>query len=461
MNGKRQKAKGKSIYAGRLATTFDFGHRALDFRREASRSGITLLEVLISMGVLVIGVLGAASLIPMANFYQDEAQKFDRGATLAEQAVHNLQIKNYLSPRRWIFVDPNNATGPPVGIMGLSAFQPNSAVVLDPLGFSYTLAQTGLTSPFPCFFPAFPNQGKSPPGSSATQNAPFVYRIGVTANDYWPAAATLPVYPPVAMTYPVADRFFRSGDDLNYDLPTDADQRPQAVSGTLQADYAGDYSWIATVSRSPADVNSNVQMHRFNVSSVVLQKRLLNLWASALDTKPPSERLVFAQFMQFGGQAPATNAPFYGGGSLLLYVYDNQNSSNPNQSVACHQWLQGLKANTYLMLSANFIDGMTATGGGTVPAYPRLGWYKIVSVGDGPQQDKTNSALWTLRVTVAGDDWPAMNFLDPQNLTLSPLWLCADSSLATASPVAFCTLMDDAVAVYNENVTLDYSLVRE
>jgi hypothetical protein len=289
----------------------------------------------------------------------------------------------------------------------------------------------------------------------------MVYRIGVTANDYWPAAATMPVYSPVAMTYAVADRLFRSGDDLNFDLPSDANQRPKSVSGTLQPDYTGDYSWIATISHTPADINNNARMHRFDVSVVVMQKRDPTLWASGLEKRPPSERLVFAKFLQYGGQPVATATPFYGGGSLQLYVYDNQNTSNPNQSQPNFQWLNDIKPNTYLMLSANFIDGNAAFSN---TPYPRLGWYRILNVDDGPNQDPNNNSLWTRTVTVAGADWPSIRYLDPQLQTQSQLWICADSTVANginSPPVVFCTLMDDAVAEYQETITLDYSLVRE
>lgn len=452
-----------------------------------NRRGITLLEVLISIGVLSVGVLGAATLLPMATFFQNETVKYDRGGALAQQAIHDIQIKNYLSPRRWIFLDPAAPNvAAPVGVAGLvnsSSYNPFSAIVIDPLGFSYVAAQTPAVAGFPCYFPAFPNQGASPPGTAAGQPVPpTIYRAGVTANDYWPAAATVPVNSPIIMPFSVADRMMRSSDDVLFDTPSNSDLRPVSVSGTSMPDFAGDFSWIATVSRTAADMNAGVataaQMHRFQVSVVVLQKRDPTLWAAGLTSEqPPPERQVFALFTQFGGQTVTTTAPFYGGGGLQLYVYEA--SQTPAIGQASRHWLDNIKPNTYLMLSANFADGLVGANGSV---YPRLAWYRILNVDDGPQQDLTfspagsPSTRWYRNVTVAGGDWPAMLFEWPTGSgVLLTNWLGADPTAPNASmpantaqattpsavPVAFCTLMDDAVAEYDQTITVDNSLVRQ
>jgi type II secretory pathway pseudopilin PulG len=465
---------------------------------------ITLLEVLISIGVLAVGVMGAASLLPMATYYQNETTKYDRGGALAQQAVNDLQIKNYLSPRRWIFIDPMNPNAGSVtswlGIADLfsvtnvagnpTVYNPLSAFVLDPLGFSYVAAQSPAV-PFPCYFPAFPLQGGGlPPGGG-----PSIYRAGITANDYWPPAATLPVESPIIMSFPVADRMMRSNDDLLFNTdqavlleqnPKNIDLRPTAIpfgaaaginpSGTNVPNFAGDYSWIATVSRVPSDMVKGpavaADLHRFQVSVVVLQKRDLTLWAGGLTPEqPPPERQVYAMFTQYGGQTGAITAPFAGGGGLQLYVYE---TGTPTPGQPSRNWLDNIKANTYLMLSAQFQEAVS----GTV-VYPQLAWYRIVNVDDGPNQDPNNSSRWYRNLTVTGSDWPAVwyqwtNGNAPTGAT-TQLWFGADpnapnammpyatavASAPTQVPVAFCTLMDDAVAAYDETITLDYSLMRQ
>lgn len=483
------------------------------FGRGYRRAGITLLEVLISMGVLSLGVMGAAALLPMATYFQNETTKYDRGGALAQQAVHDLQVKNYLSPRRWIFIDPSNPAPPlnPEGIVQLTGtlaapnanYNPNSAFVLDPLGFAYVYESSKLNSAvtFPCYFPAFPNQGATAPGGG-----PALYRAGVTANEYWPPAATQPVTTPIAMSFSVADRFMHSTDDVMFETdagqllkqnPNNIDLRPTAITafgGNLPSanapNFVGDYSWLATVSRVPADMLKGpliaASLHRFQVSVVVLQKRDLTLWAGTgglTDEKPPSERLVYAMFTQYAGQSGnnlQVTSPFYGGGGLQLYVYDS--GASGSSGLPTKDWLKNIKPNTYVMLAANFVDQIT---GATV--YPQLAWYRILNVDDGPNQDTNYSppgstnTRWYRNVTVSGGDWPGMWYQwksgsgAPASGAASQMWLGSDPSAPNGmmpyaagtaatpnqAPVVFCTLMDDAIAVFDETITLDYSLVRE
>lgn len=485
-------------------------------RTTDQRRGITLLEVLISMGVIAVGVLGAATMLPMATYFQNETTKFDRGGALAQQAVHDLQIKNYLSPRRWIFVNPASpspsSTLTIADLATLGNFA-QAAFVIDPLGWSYA-AQAGPAGAFPCYFPAFPNQLPNPPGTSAAQPAPpTIFRAGITANDYWPAAATMPVASPIPMQWSVADRLMRSSDDVlfEYDPASlksmkrllygteDFDQRPMSITNgptitgpngeqvsalhmpsATSTDFAGDYSWIATVSRVPSDMQTGgagaALLHRFQVSVVVLQRRDVTLWSGAGGItleKPPSERQVYAMFTQYGGLATTSTVPFYGGGGLQLYVYEN--SASPAAGEPSRHWLDGIKPNTYLMLSAGFTDKGVWTND---PPYPRLAWYRILNVDDGPNLDTNNSARWYRNVTVAGADWPAMYYqlLNGNGVPYGsylPYWTGVDAvapgaimpltagSGGTAAPVAFCTLMDDAVAAFDDVILLDYSLLRQ
>lgn len=468
----------------------------------SSHRGITLLEVLISIGVVSVGVLGAATMLPMATYFQNETTNYDRGGALAQQAVHDLEVKSYLSPRRWIFIDPSNPdasnSGSWLGIaqLNLSGVASRAAFVIDPLGWAYAAQQSPAVT-FPCYFPAFPQSaGAAPPGGG-----PFIFRAGITANDYWPPAATMPLAPPLPMQFSVADRLMRSTDDVLFEYdpaslrimkraagqPDDFDQRPLAITNApgnapsaYAPNFAGEYSWIATVSRVPSDMTQGVtaaDLHRFQVTVVVLQNRDLTLWTGAggiTAEEPPSERQVYAMFTQYGGMSNQSTAPFYGGGGLQLYVYEG--ASPVAAGAPSRHWLDNIKPNTYLMLTAPFVDSMD-TG---VP-YPRLGWYRITNVDDGPNQDPNNSARWYRNLTVAGGDWPALwyqwtNGNGMPTAAVTQLWLGADpmapdNMLPYASakpaatpnqvPVAYCTLMTGSIAAYDEVITLDNSLVHE
>ncbi len=59
---------------------------------DAGRTGITLLEVLVAAGILVIGLVSVAALLPAAGALLGEAVTADRAATLATNAPSDLEF---------------------------------------------------------------------------------------------------------------------------------------------------------------------------------------------------------------------------------------------------------------------------------------------------------------------------------------------------------------------------------
>lgn len=423
-------------------------------RNAQSRRAITLLEVLISIGVLSVGLLGAATMLPLAKYYSEEASKFDRAAALGQEAYHDMQIRGYLSIRRW--------TKPSVGAFNYTNI---SAFVIDPLGYGYAIAN-GTTQPQ--YFPAFPNNGANPP----VAGAPQVFRGSIDINNIWNDASPVPPKAAtfVAMPYQVADRIFRSTDDLLFDRPERPELRPTTPSGALSPDYNGDFSWFVTLSHPPADIaaaTSNnlvnaVGMQRFVASLVVFYKRQIDLnpadWPGPpTQQQPPPERLVYADFVQPPAYVNASYAPpayttplpsavavYHGGGALRLRTIAATMSSGGG-TISTRNWLDGLKPNQYIMLSANFADAAASAGG-----YPQLAWYRIISVDDAPQ---VSGGIATRLVNVTGADWPAT-----ASYNGTPIWIDADGA---GGATAFCTIADGAVAVYEDVITVDHSLLRD
>lgn len=62
------------------------------------RSGMTLLEVLVACGILVVGLASLAALLPAAGFLLAEAAAVDRGASLAANAAADLRTRGILAP---------------------------------------------------------------------------------------------------------------------------------------------------------------------------------------------------------------------------------------------------------------------------------------------------------------------------------------------------------------------------
>src|SRR5215207_700910 len=94
-----------------LALLADGRQPTADSRRYAARRGISLLEVLISMFVLLFGLMGVASIFPVGNHYAGKGEQYDRGAALADQAFADIKARGMLNPSAWIYPDAATGTG--------------------------------------------------------------------------------------------------------------------------------------------------------------------------------------------------------------------------------------------------------------------------------------------------------------------------------------------------------------
>ena len=79
--------------------------RAVSSRLPA-RSAITLTEVLISMGILALGLLGVAAMFPVGGYYMQRAEIADRGSQIGQAAMSDLLARGMLNPRAWRVMTP-------------------------------------------------------------------------------------------------------------------------------------------------------------------------------------------------------------------------------------------------------------------------------------------------------------------------------------------------------------------
>lgn len=63
--------------------------------------GVTLLEVLISIGITSIGLLGVLSLIPLAGAQARKGQVSERAAVIGNAAISELRTRGGMNPQRW------------------------------------------------------------------------------------------------------------------------------------------------------------------------------------------------------------------------------------------------------------------------------------------------------------------------------------------------------------------------
>ncbi|HEY5311887.1 MAG TPA: prepilin-type N-terminal cleavage/methylation domain-containing protein, partial [Pirellulales bacterium] len=195
------------------------------------RRGITLLEVLIAMGVLAVGVMSIASLLPVGRYQMSQAAVFDEASTLGRAAFRDMAVHGYLRPSTWLYVGQSlqpvtigpmmtapGTTRSPTG--NLTTFQqtpPAMPIVLDPLmvalnlkptfGSNYTLASI-TTQRAVATFPYF-LQGGGFSGAMPEVSAPRIPRVTLRDTPITTGAGASQQFQTTIRAIPqgVADRF--------------------------------------------------------------------------------------------------------------------------------------------------------------------------------------------------------------------------------------------------------------
>ena len=287
------------------------------------RRGISLLEVLISMFVLLIGLVGVGAMIPAGKFEILQGVKIDYASMLGRAAFRDLKTRGYLNPNdpvntsNWIAPGPSNVwTGSspnPFTNPLTNNPVPSVAVAIDPLGCG-----AGFTKTFPFG------------GAAATSLA----RI------YTSQTATSPGRAPSAI---LADPIFRCSSDLNL-LPGAGKDLPplqQMMGGGSKRSSVGNYSWLATIvpDPNPAVLATSTKMI---VSVAVIYKRDLSTAGA--------------------GESTATATP-NGGGEVTLSSF----TASPIRPVRPGQWIMlaytanGSNFRWFRVVAADVVTGTGAT----------------------------------------------------------------------------------------------------
>lgn len=438
-----------------------------------------MLEVLFSIFILSVGLLGLLALIPVGTVDVAEATKADRGAVTGRAAYREVKIRKMLFPGMWmdhiLANDPNvpgnvpdYATAPPpqlwIDLDDLTAVPPpdspvneGHSVCIDPLFIARSHAafvNSGAGATLPAEWPgrAFPyfldNDPYDGAGNHPTSNAlpvlgpPRMSRVSLRS---WPS-----VYAPM-MSLGLADRVFRWEDDVLFELPSDETLRPLAVTDVFRRGQSdGNYSWLVTL--TPADGTADVvagQRRVYTYTVVVFYQRNLDppvlnqaalssdgfSWNLADRGVRPSERVVFADF-------PAAGVSFGGGDvRLRLVVQPPADALNGDASLPDKNDFTNIRSNNWILLS-----GYLDNGGHHQSVFQ---WYRILAADDGPRLldpdngDTTvsNEKEWVRDVTLAGPDWNPTAFVDADGV--APYWTC------------YATLVEGVVAVFSKTIELD------
>jgi hypothetical protein len=393
--------------------------------------------VLISMGILALGLLGVAALFPVGGYYMQKAEIADRGSAIAQQAMNDLVARGMLNPEAWqVLVPSPPLTGGiegaaktfarPVGPamareMTLPAYTDRpkylaqrfgSAFVIDPMGIAATTVTAGsnankLVSPFPAAAYSSPKSYVSKYFSSP--NSPW-NTWDCDPPENWPVRRityhqpdpTLPPLYGVRMTAPLAEAYFSGRDDLTADLPDRSDQPAIQLWDVtdlgngptpLARQWTGDYSWIATVvpttSAAQMALGQNANSYEYDVSVVMFYKRAIPR------TSPLTQAAAVAAGTDLYGQEQAFRARVVStglsGGEMLLEVLDST-VAIPFQQLKVGQWIM--------------LCGPHPASHDADPRFV-LKWYQVTSIDEeedagGVLTDSNTQRLVTLR----GSQWP-------------------------------------------------------
>jgi hypothetical protein len=322
--------------------------------RSHSRRGLTILEVLMAIGVAVVGLFGVWALIPVAGQKAQRAILEDEKSAFGRSAFHDFEVRGMRDPKNWLW----QSTGNP------APFAPQATVAKPRplLGMSYCIDPyliadrgTAATPSAVPFFPAAPDPPVSPffmrrvtlrsaQGSTSAMDRQFARRVFETVDDL--------------ETSPQDDESLPAAQQFSMVDPNDP------TLGASRRLARGDLSWMATV--VPANIYPTLQpspTDSYLLSIVVFNKRdfgaTFNEQEAVFDVNPVVP-----------GQG-------YGGGDITLDATNTE-----------------LNRNDWVVLAQAFPGPTNAAG--NRPPLTRFLWYRVVAVDD----DGTAT-----NVTLDGQDW--------------------------------------------------------
>lgn len=369
------------------------------------RGGVTLTEVLISIGILSVGLLGAAAMFPVGGYFMQKGEIADRGAAIAQAAFADLVARGDLDPSNW-------------GVWNGGAYNPmdkhmrdwmgsytddsvdfqsnmNSAVgfvyVIDPLGTAAGFRQ-GVN---PARLSRAPIDADPTDPTDAAGFTPSVIPGNATRwNSFsqWPVRRLCTrsmVMGNSSPSEPMARNLYSSSDDLSIVVVDDDESQPRrqrmvgvdtnndkVVDVPFRRESQGNFSWMAMVTPTQSEARQALALDPsafyFDVSVVVFYKRPVN----NIET---SERLVHGTVVSTGT----------GGGEILLTKLQND-PGDPFEELKQGQWVM--------------VTGPHPSSTRAQPLFFAQ-WYRVLAIDEQLRSPITDTDKQRL-VGLRGPDWP-------------------------------------------------------
>jgi Tfp pilus assembly protein PilV len=293
-----------------------------------SRQGLSLTEVLISLGLLTLGLLGVLSLFPVGSVYLAQAETADRGASLAKSVMSDLVTRGMLDPNNWAAAEGTDGFRTDISQADLIELQvalmnsnpptsvpfrqgnclSGSVYVIDPLGVASFRAQNefrntsdpnytdprwlanfpghldyALPTGLPPTSPWYPWGWANGKLAGPLRRVTFPGLMLLDLRGRQASMSAVRLRPEDHEARMAAARLLAStSDELTFDLPAQ-DDRPAIQnwqvslnSTALSRQSVGDYSWLATVAPTSTEARNAMGSYSpfaYDVSVVVSYKR--------------------------------------------------------------------------------------------------------------------------------------------------------------------------------------------
>jgi hypothetical protein len=352
------------------------------------RRGITLMEIMISMGIVLVGIVGIMAMMPLAARNLREGIESDVASTFGRGALHQITSRDVIDGD-WIVVDVVNQRLD--RLADNHAIRINSSFCFDPLYLGEHVAFVGENNlpgvlPTTGSLPYYPFQGEP------AHSHPRMFR------------ASLPLVPTVSgnlrpMVTALARQMCESQDDLAFSQPKDKTLPPLQSYNRLD-DFPSDaweaaprlrqsqgrFSWMATIVPE-IDAAGAVNDEFRRLSIVVFHDRVIDpsLVPTQFGPQIKHQELLFDVVFLSGGIA---------GGDVRLVTRPGRPGAD----------LGEIRRGDWIML------------GGTVTNatfQQQFRWYRVVDSSSNTltTQDYNGDDVFTRDFTLVGPDWMRFEWL--------------------------------------------------
>ena len=391
--------------------------------KQTVRRAVTLVEVIFSIGVVLIGLLGLLSILPLAGKRAQDSISLSVAPVIANNVQTQLLANHFLSDDRlgaitFGAIDPQavGETNPDLQggpefpatfplnyyqqvLPGIDPPPVTPSFCIDPMCASLMASPYNATTPNSYYVGCFPyykqthDPMKDPSSGNSTSwptRQPRMFRVGVKEDSSSTFSRFINVTEALRLTENQDDLLITRGTDKSLPATLSSGQIAPVAGGLEYGKRipSGEYTWIATVNPLPGGVYASV-------SVVVIRRRLRSFDASSNTTPPATaegnalgERLAYVTYAN----------GFKGGAGGIVHLTSNANT------------IPKILPGSWIMLSR---FSQIATD--KLIDYHR--WYRVISV-DGTEErfpggtvydNATGSAftnnVWRQKVTLEGPDW--------------------------------------------------------